>query len=1656
MSSGSSPPPFEPGSRLERLANGLRSSVKSREGSQHHTQSERSNAVRKLVLEVYEEASANATEDVVDWLSSYAGEEARYMVLQEILLCFGEVLWASNANDEDSIAMVLRRIQRRGGGLMLGTKTVQRKQHCVLEDLTEDPEDPEADSSDDADPELEGDPEPQTSGIEQDRPLSQVLSPKERQLDNAELADNVSPVRWTVELKGDWTLWIPLCERWNSDLVCAERHISDAEIPSGLSDGLYRAIVNVLRCIRLVPAGVFTSRHWVEVVKATQLSSAILRWSAPEALAVWSAPYAVALLRRHKINNTMLCVLRSWTPPDVPVVVLPPSLPSPRMGQKCLASKYMKIATDILRALRKHPDIVPLAASPSSAYFLLSEQNFNDAALNWLFHGLHSRDYNTTALLDSDGRLKRIIYDSLVTMIRARVEGTAPDPDNETPLHPLLSVLYRRSALFWDLKIDVKNRRERKDGLLGAERKSFQDPSTCRKCADRPADKKCVREILVTVEEPDVPSFKGSDPASIHEQAKVLKPSARGPHKKVYHPQLDLHMKVIHCDEDVVKHCGCQIFRLIEQGDESSGHVKAFARLKGLQRGQQFAGYMQGSMVAFGPRAPSGGIPGDSLRYPDYMSATEESTLECLFDHAEDALIINEITRIIAPEVYHEFSLVGGDGEKFGTGTGSLFYCENYAAPFHQDRDAAPGICANVAFRAGPGDYCFLNLAYRDENGDRFYFAPRANSLWGGGDGQGGDDDPYIYTLHEAKTEKNVKAAAKYAEARGALIGARGDCGLTTSLFEYRWVPATAVQVLVHYFCETVENGESIAIQAVIAQEQVCTGVFLQHPRSHLRSNVLARITPPRYSNTAVTTTITTTARAALAPVCAFSWLVRPCQLPWFNLVRGGIYWENGRQLQACCDSLGSTNTTLVSAVITPRASARPGEGFGFGALGAGPQTEIFSRDVVGRNIIIFPFKTSFAHHAAAAVKRDIPCPYSSTLERGRGLYRVGERAASPIFRADHVAARITPAPPVPKMTAQGNSANHSRATQATAGALNNRSPVRSPIARRPLAGTCEEREEPLLGPASHACAMPAQSPRLPIVEGTPEPLPTPDPMIQPARDIHGTVVFSASIEGDGLEVDHTASTEALPLSVALGHIRELNSVVKPEAQGVLVLLLSRKELDTVERCCQPLGLPTRNTHVPATNKFIVVLGYGGEETYEEVQLYANIQASKVFQPDSALSHCQDLVDRLRLSAGLPGTALVLSFSFIGVLACLPLVVTDCRDTARWSSEILSELAYILLGLAMVVADGICAGTEALFWFVQRRLRQGLVLLLAAVLSFLQRILEAREGCHLTGRSCDSIQIDVCCCCFLRVYPVSIRFSFEFRDREGLGLSISRSCIYIIPDVRSEICAFDLGTRSISIPPLFSGIPYEVESWAEETFPGPNIRAEWLQSTCRTIAKGLRLHADWNEYTDELENLILNAPFSDVMVKGSSGIPSSVGSKVHTVIEGPMVLELVHMTEVGVSAFKLEHVRMERDRMFYEGLLELEQQGESASTAKILQMKDNLPDYPRQCLSLYLSDGFHELQFVEYRPLPFKLGRTSMGMKLRLTNVPFIGGVGYLEPGSIEVLGGRVKSMELAHMARLRHGFRARMVEELSLCKTQDYPPYGLYYMDPHTETNNL
>lgn len=51
---------------------------------------------------------------------------------------------------------------------------------------------------------------------------------------------------------------------------------------------------------------------------------------------------------------------------------------------------------DVFRFLIKNPKAIPLASSPSSAYFLLSLENFLEAWRDWLLYAIQSAGYDVS------------------------------------------------------------------------------------------------------------------------------------------------------------------------------------------------------------------------------------------------------------------------------------------------------------------------------------------------------------------------------------------------------------------------------------------------------------------------------------------------------------------------------------------------------------------------------------------------------------------------------------------------------------------------------------------------------------------------------------------------------------------------------------------------------------------------------------------------------------------------------------------------------------------------------------------------------------------------------------------------------------------------------------------------------------------------------------------------------------------------------------------------------------------------------------------------------------------------------------------------------------------------------------------------------------
>ncbi|KAF5314751.1 hypothetical protein D9611_007064 [Ephemerocybe angulata] len=244
-----------------------------------------------------------------------------------------------------------------------------------------------------------------------------------------------------------------------------------------------------------------------------------------------------------------------------------------------------------------------------------------------------------------------------------------------------------------------------------------------------------------------------------------------------------------------------------------------------------------------------------------------------------------------------------------------------------------------------------------------------------------------------------------------------------------------------------------------------------------------------------------------------------------------------------------------------------------------------------------------------------------------------------------------------------------------------------------------------------------------------------------------------------------------------------------------------------------------------------------------------------------------------------------------------------------------------------------------------------------------------------------------------------------------------------------------------------------VDEWVNTMFPSQDIRPEWLSNACYEIERDWKVNNPCDSiseetYLGELENKIVYTNLSDVTARGSRGLPAGITlPSMYTTLDGPIVLELVHMMDVGVSAFVLEKVRLDREQAAYQRLCATE---ESIAGLPLVAQRDPqsvaTPTYPRKCMRYTLSDGRNEIEAVEFRKaFPFLLGETSIGLKMRLENVPIIGGVAFLDPDLVEILGGSVEEQAEWHYTRFRNDLTMRMGEELVLSKKHGIPCRELF-----------
>ncbi|KAI8980179.1 DUF1767-domain-containing protein [Trametes punicea] len=171
--------------------------------------------------------------------------------------------------------------------------------------------------------------------------------------------------------------------------------------------------------------------------------------------------------------------------------------------------------------------------------------------------------------------------------------------------------------------------------------------------------------------------------------------------------------------------------------------------------------------------------------------------------------------------------------------------------------------------------------------------------------------------------------------------------------------------------------------------------------------------------------------------------------------------------------------------------------------------------------------------------------------------------------------------------------------------------------------------------------------------------------------------------------------------------------------------------------------------------------------------------------------------------------------------------------------------------------------------------------------------------------------------------------------------------------------------------------PFEVVQWLKRTYPRPTVDPEWLEGCYAWIIHELHLRPERDMATilKNVNEQLLQSDFTDSMLAGT-GFPQDVFSPQDTVLEGPVLVEVTEMMEIGHSAYSLLHI--------YESRAEWRKQAElRAARGERDPGEKPMPKYPRSMLKFQLSDGASLLPAIEFKRLPdIELGETPLGCKV--------------------------------------------------------------------------
>ncbi|PPQ99140.1 hypothetical protein CVT24_009330 [Panaeolus cyanescens] len=213
--------------------------------------------------------------------------------------------------------------------------------------------------------------------------------------------------------------------------------------------------------------------------------------------------------------------------------------------------------------------------------------------------------------------------------------------------------------------------------------------------------------------------------------------------------------------------------------------------------------------------------------------------------------------------------------------------------------------------------------------------------------------------------------------------------------------------------------------------------------------------------------------------------------------------------------------------------------------------------------------------------------------------------------------------------------------------------------------------------------------------------------------------------------------------------------------------------------------------------------------------------------------------------------------------------------------------------------------------------------------------------------------------------------------------------------------------------------------WVNQHFPKPRVDQDWLNECCTWIMEDRKLSptANFDDFIQVVHEQLIKSNLSDSMQHGT-GLSPQINNFQGNLTGPPIMVEIVSIMEIGTSAFQLEQVRAAREERMTSGVGN--EEGEEDGDIEV-EGEGPMPKYPRRMLRFKLSDGYCTISAMEYRKIPsLVMGVTPLGYKLRLNGTRIQNGMAFLEPDTVELLGGE-SDLEENQQENIKQELRRRM-----------------------------